>query len=153
MAQQRGTTSPTVLSAPSKVFLNPGIFLSQIPGVPGSLCRAVKVFLVLPTPLSENLSASKCVFFSLKLQFDRLFVRAGAWALEALGQPGQELGERLTEGCPSGKGHSSPAEGTDARRPSARNLLAVRSNPCSIILPVPEPYGNSKWLKGHGMKA
>lgn len=103
-----------MLSAPSKVFLNPGIFLSQIPGVPGSLCRALKVFLVLPTPLSENLSASKCVFFSLKLQFDRLFVRAGAWALEALGQPGQELGERLTEGRPSEKGHSSPAEGIPA---------------------------------------
>lgn len=153
MAQQRGTTSPTVLSTPSKVFLNPGIFLSRIPGVPGSLCRAVKVFLVLPTPLSENLSASKCVFFSLKLQFDRLFICAGAWALEALGQPGQELGERLTEGRPSGKGHSSPAEGTEGRHPSAWNLLAVRSNPFSIILPVPEPYGNSKWMKGHGMKA
>lgn len=31
-----------MLSAPSKGFLSPGILLTQVSGVPGSLCRAMR---------------------------------------------------------------------------------------------------------------
>lgn len=60
-----------------------------------------------------NLSAPKCIFFPLKLQFVRLFVHDGAWGAEALGQAEQG------QWHPRGKGHSSPAEGMEGGDPSA----------------------------------